>query len=252
MKALESSAGSKVCVKSLKFNIGLCVILTSFPVCAVECQWWQTKVKAASVPTHRRLGQPVEKHLRKEHCREKWVGADTYVKQLRSEPVQNWPHKEVFKRWARSEMEILLQLLPSLPAWTEVDKYKFHRSKKADVANNPARSELVNGLIILYDSFFSQTNQASIVIHEVAHHHYQRLSHDDREAFKGLSGWTSKVDFKSRTVLEHPPTKLIKPDSSTSVDEDFSNHVEEYFRSSSKYKKSHPELHKFFTERLSK
>jgi hypothetical protein len=52
-------------------------------------------------------------------------------------------------------------------------------------------------------------------------------------------------------VSEYPPRKLIKPDSSTSIEEDFTNHIEEFFESPKGYQASYPLLHKFFIERKS-
>lgn len=65
-----------------------------------------------------------------------------------------------------------------------------------------------------------------------------------------MSGWSQRIDFKNRKVFEQPPIKLIKPDSSEGIEEDFSNHVEEFYIAPDKYKKSYPLIYNFLKARL--
>lgn len=239
-------------MRSSKLVAMIGILFFSSPLFAVECQWWQIHVDGSTIPRHPRKDHTVRHHPRKEHCRERWKGADTYIKKFRNEPIKGWPHKEKFKAWTRAETEALLQILSTLPAWVETDQYQFFRAAKSDIKDNPARSELIHKSIILYDSFFIEKNKSRIIVHESAHHLYQRLGQTDKDTFKNLSGWFPRVDFQTRNVFEHPPVKLIKPDSSISIEEDFTNHVEEFFNSPSGYQKSHPQLHTFFIGRLSK
>lgn len=234
------------------FVVLLGILFFASPASALECKWWQTQVDGSTIPRHPRQGHSVRQHPRNEHCREKWKGADTYIKQFRNDPIKGWPHKEIFKAWTKSETESLLQLLSSLPSWAEANQYQFYRALKSDIADNPARSELIHKSIIFYDSFFIEKNKPAIIVHESAHHLYQRLGQNDKDTFKNLSGWFPKVDLQTRSVFEHPPIKLIKSDSSTSVEEDFTNHVEEFFKSPNNYQKSHPQLYKFLNGRFNK
>ncbi len=237
-------------MKFLKFNLLLVITLFSSHGLAIECEWWQIPIKGSTISQYPRETHIVRKHPRKEHCREKWKGADTYIKQFRNDPIKGWPHKEVFKPWTRKEMEILLRLLPTLPAWTEINRYQFFRAINSDTIDNPSRSEVTYGSIILYDLFFSQQNKAAIITHESAHHLYKKLSPSDIDIFRTLSGWTYEISFEKRQVFKNPPKNLIQPDSAIGEEEDFTNHVEEFFKAPKSYPKAYPSIHKFLKERL--
>lgn len=162
----------------MKFLLFLILYIPS--VYSVECRWWQTKYSAASV----------DKHPRKEYCRNKWKDADIYFKQFSDDPIVGWSHKEeVFKKWERSEMQLLLEILPTLPAWTEVKSYNFRRAKNSMYKKNSASSELTNKSIILYDLFFKEKNKKSIIVHESSHHIYKKLGPEGVNEFVDLSGW---------------------------------------------------------------
>ena len=205
--------GKKVFVKFFKFSSLLSFVLLTLPGWAIECQWWQTQVDGSTIPQHPRESHTVKKHPRSEHCREKWKGADTYIKQIKNDPIKGWPHKEVFKAWTRAEMETLLRLLPTLPEWTGVSKYHFYRAIKSDTTGNPARSEFTYGSIILYDLFFSRQDKAAIIAHESAHHLYKKLFPSEIDTFRTLSGWTFKPNYQKRQVFKYPPRTPIQPDS---------------------------------------
>jgi len=55
---------------------------------------------------------------------------------------------------------------------------------------------------------------------------------------------------KGGKVYEIPPKVLIKPDSSLSKEEDFSNHVEEFYVSPELYAKKYPRIHQFLKGKL--
>jgi hypothetical protein len=95
----------------------LCIFF-SLDANALECQWWQTKVKAATISQHSREGNTVSQHPRQEHCREKWKGADLHIKQFTNNPIPRWGKKsENFKKWNNSEIQTVLELLTKLPKW---------------------------------------------------------------------------------------------------------------------------------------
>jgi hypothetical protein len=105
----------------------LLMILSLFilsPAHAVKCEWWQTKYSAASVDKHPRQGtRGVQEHPRKEYCRDKWKDAGLHLQQFKNEQIVGWTHKgEVFKKWNRTEIQTLLEILPKLPVWTEIKK----------------------------------------------------------------------------------------------------------------------------------
>ncbi|HXH32758.1 MAG TPA: hypothetical protein VNJ01_18315 [Bacteriovoracaceae bacterium] len=232
-----------------KFVTLLSISFFSLPISALECQWWQTKVKAHAVQKHQREGNTVSKHPRQEHCREKWKGADIYIKQFKNVPIEGWPHKETFKTWTGPEIETLLKVFASAPDWAGLSNYEFYRALKSDVVSNPARSEITYKSIILYDSFFSRNDKLTIIVHESAHHLYRSLGPAGINEFTNLSGWQLETNQK-RQVFERPPERLIKPDSAISKEEDFANHLEEFYRSSNSYQKSNPTLYKFMNGRF--
>lgn len=217
---------------------------------SVECQWWQIKVSASDVDKHPRQQTTVRQHPRVEHCRNKWKDADIYIQQFKDDPIIGWSHKgEVFKKWSRDEIQLVLEILPTLPSWTESRNYNFRRAKKSMYKGNPATSELVNKSIIIYDQFFKEQNKKSVIVHESSHHIYQNLGPNGVSEFVDLSGRKLEVD-KAGKVYEIPPKVLIKPDSSVSKEEDFSNHVEEFYVSPDSYAKKYPRIHQFLKGRL--
>jgi hypothetical protein len=217
---------------------------------SVECQWWQIKVSASDVDKHPRQQTTVRQHPRIEHCRNKWKDADIYIKQFKDDPIIGWSHKgEVFKKWSRDEIQLVLEILPTLPSWTESRNYNFRRAKNSMYKGNPATSELVKESIIIYDQFFKVQNKKSVIVHESSHHIYQNLGPNGVSDFVDLSGWKLEVD-KAGKVYEIPPKVLIKPDSSVSKEEDFSNHVEEFYVSPESYAKKYPRIHLFLKGRL--
>lgn len=216
---------------------------------SVECQWWQSKVSASDIDKHPRQQTTVRQHPRVEHCRNRWKDADVHIKQFFDDPIIGWSHKgEVFKKWDRSEMQLILEILPTLPSWAEVKNYNFRRAKDSMYKGNPASSELTNGSIIIYDQFFKENNKKSIVVHESSHHLYKKVVPKDIADFLSMSGWVVEVTPDGK-VYESPPEKLIQPDSASEKDEDFANHVESYYQNPKSYKASYPKLYDFFKQR---
>lgn len=217
---------------------------------SLECQWWQTKVSASDVDKYPRKKTIVRQHPRVEHCRNKWKDADIYIKQFKDDPIVGWSHQgEIFKKWSRDEIQLVLEILPTLPSWTKISNYNFQRAKDSLHKGNPATSELVHKSIIFYDEFFKEQNKKSVIVHESSHHIYQDLGPGGVNEFVDLSGWKLEVD-KAGRVYEIPPKVLIKPDSSVSKEEDFSNHVEEFYVSPESYAKKYPGIHQFLKGRF--
>ena len=119
----------------------------------------------------------------------------------------------------------------------------------AGIAGGIATSELVHKSIIIYDQFFKEKNKKSVIVHESSHHIYKNLGPDGVKEFVDLSGWGLEVDIAGQ-VFEIPPNVLIKPDSSISKEEDFSNHVEEFYSWPETYAKRYPKIHQFLKGRL--
>ncbi len=214
----------------------------------LECKWWQIKVSEASVNNHQRQGVNVKNHPRTEHCRSKWPNADVYIKQFKDEQSISTARNK-FKKWTRNEIKILLEIFSDLPRWTALENYTFVRALNSNIKGNPAASDIKSKSIIIYDQFFNENNKSSIIVHESAHHIYQNLGPAGVRKFSDLSGWDLEVD-KNGKVFEIPPKSLLKPDSSVSKDEDFSNHVEEYFHNPRSHKIRYPNLHEFLKGKL--
>lgn len=233
-------------------KIVFALIILSIPLAssALECPWWQSKVSASNVDKHPRQQTTVRQHPRVEYCRNKWKDADLYIKQFKSEPIPGWLHKgEAFKKWSRGEIQVVLEILSTLPSWTQIPNYNFRRAKDSIHKGNPATSELIHKSIILYDQFFKEPNKKSVIVHESSHHIYKNLGPDGVKEFADLSGWELEVD-KTGKVFEIPPKVLIKSDSSVSKEEDFSNQVEDFYDSPEAYAKKYPKIHQLFKGKL--
>jgi hypothetical protein len=141
----------------------------------------------------------------------------------------------------------MLEILPTLPSWTEAQNYYFRRAKDSIYKDNPAASELTNGSIIFYDLFFKEKNKKSILVHESSHHLYKKVSPKDTADFLSMSGWSVEVTEDGK-VYESSPKKLIRPDSAAEKDEDFANHLESYYQNPRPYKNSYPKSGYFFNQ----
>lgn len=84
-------------------------------------------------------------------------------------------------------MQLILEMIPTLSSWTEIQNLNFRRAKDSMYKGNPAASELTNGSIILYDLFFKENNKKSVIIHESSHHLYKKVAPKLYEFFKQRS-----------------------------------------------------------------
>lgn len=215
---------------------------------ALDCQWWQTKVKATSISQHQREGHTVSKHPRQEHCRERWKGADRYVDQFKDDPILGWGKKsETFKKWKRVEIQAVLEVFPNLPTWAQIGNYAFRRADKSIHEENPATSELTKKTIILYDKFFTYEDKLGAIGHEVSHFLFPNLSPSELLEFSELSGWD--VEVKDDQVYVLPPKKPLKPDSVINKEEDFTNHMEIYISSPKQLRERNPKIFDFLSKR---
>jgi hypothetical protein len=205
-------------------------------------------VDGSTISGHPRQGHPVKQHPRSEHCRERWKGANQYINLFKDRTIPGWNPKEKLKKWERKEIQMLLEIMASVPEWSIFSSYHFFRAEKSIHERNHATEGKTSGAIVLYDSFFHSSDQSAIIVHESSHGLYDRLSPDQMNEFAKLSGWALEVD--KMKVYEIPPKVLIQPDSALNREEDFANHVEEFFRNPSEYEKKFPNLFQFFKKRL--
>jgi hypothetical protein len=225
--------------------------LFSWESWALECPWWQIKVKASNVSQHQRKGHEISKHPRQEHCREKWKGADRYVNQFKDDPIPGWgKESETFKKWNRVEMQAVLEVLPNLPTWAQIERYTFRRADKSIHQGNPATSELTKKTIILYDNFFAYKDKLGAIGHEASHFVFQELTDLEVTEFEKLSGW--EIEAKDRKVYVIPPKNPLMPDSVLNTEEDFTNHAEMYISIPANLKKTNTKIYEFFLKRFPK
>lgn len=234
--------------KHLNQIIIIAGFLYSWESSALECQWWQTKVKATTIPQHHREGHVVSKHPRQEHCREKWQGADRYINQFKDDPISGWSNKgESFKKWSRSEIQTVLELIPKLPEWTKIEQYTFRRADKSIHQGNPATSELTKKTIILYDKFFTYKDKLGAIGHEASHFLFPSLSPGELTEFADLSGWG--VEVRNDKIYVLPPKKPLQTDSIINKEEDFTNHMELYISNPKILKEQNPKMYELLLKR---
>jgi hypothetical protein len=72
---------------------------------------------------------------------------------------------------------------------------------------------------------WNATDKRSIVIHEMSHIAFPSIDPIHKLEFIHASGWTTDSDFKPVA-----PQKLLMPDSKDSIDEDFANYLETFYK----------------------
>lgn len=196
-------------------------------VYAIECNWWQFKVREHSVRQHQRNGHVISKHERVEHCKERWPRADLYSPYLSNSKPSQWPFNEHFKPWTYLQAEIISKELDKISKLINLKLITFHRASSSIIKGNPSTTNIINNQIIIYDSFFTKKDKNRILIHELGHIIYTNLAAQDKDEFEKSSGW--HLDIINGKVFNIPPTNPIISDSKTSPDEDFANYYELFF-----------------------
>lgn len=215
---------------------------------ALECQWWQTKIKPHQVRKYDRNGVPVSALPRQEHCRETWKHSDKVVATFVDSPPSIWTKEERFRPWTKKEMSEVLAAYEKLPEWLLFLHKSFHRAEVSSKSNkNPAAADKTTDSVTIYNEFYKRPNKAGIVGHEMAHLLFKRLSSDDIATFTVLAGWTLRVE--GNQVYEDPPGKVLIKDSTVNKEEDFANLIAIYFTEPAKLKVHNPKLFDHFQER---
>ena len=228
--------------------IFLYILNFSYPTLALNCEWWQSKVKANDVDKHERSGYDVKAYHRDEHCREKWPGGDKYAPSLQNKKPLDWSQKEIFVYWNDQVAQKLILILNEMPTWIDLRPFKYHRAVKSIFPGNPTSSNQNN--IAFYDLFFKLKNRKEIVAHELAHFYYKSLGLNALEDFAILSGWTYKI-VKNK-VYESPPKNLIQADSSVDKEEDFANYFGLFIDKPDFVKKYNIKAYDFLNKRYNK
>lgn len=235
----------------MRFVIAALSLFVLSPSYALECQWWQTKVRSHVVNKHERNGAPVSSHNRHEHCREIWKHADKIISTFKDSPPPNWTKEEKFKVWSQKDKREVLKAYETLPEWL-LDLHKsFNRADTSSKsAKNPAASDKTTDSVTIYDEFYKRSKKEAVIGHEMAHLLFKRLSADDISSFMDIAGWTLKVEGDQ--VFEVPPSKVLMQDSVINKEEDFANSIEIFFTDPSRLKNHNKKLFDFFQKRFSK
>lgn len=189
----------------------------------VPCEPYEIYIREQWIDAYTKLdGTKVSAHSRDAHCRE--IERSNYFQDSTNQTFKNIKPK--IKRWNATEKKIVQENLALLPPW--LSKYYLAEILRGDVGGspkNPAASFAFTRTLIVFDRFFKEKEKRDIIIHEMAHIAFSSIDPTQKLEFIRVSGWTIDDDF--RPV---PPQKLLMPDSKDSIDEDFSNYLETFYK----------------------
>lgn len=216
----------------------------------LTCNWWQFKRSETIVNKNPKPNAKLRRHPRRETCVDRWKNSSLFMHRFSDKPPEYWDSStEIFKTWMTSEKETILSAINETPDYSEMENFYFYRAVKSEFAENPATIDTGTRSVAFFDVFFKSEKKSKILVHESGHYLYLKLSAPDKDKFLFLSGWSPD---KNKPSVLAPPLNLIQDDSKNSHDEDFANHLEEYYSSPEKYKKQRPLLFDFFNNRFKK
>jgi hypothetical protein len=215
---------------------------------ALECPWWQTKVRSHPIKESHEKGYKVSAHEKGEFCRNRWTYADFFIQNIKDTAEAQVTLDEKVKPWTKTEKIVLLQELAKTSEVYEMKNYHFYRSNMDAYAPNPAVSYPLTRSIVLFDKFFIVAKKDDILVHESGHYLFSKLSKLDSKEFDDASGGTTMIIQKVK--IRVPPKKLIKPDSSESLDEDFSNYLEIHYSNKALLKNENSKVFNFLAKRF--
>jgi hypothetical protein len=217
---------------------------------ALTCNWWQFKRSETIVNKNPKPKAKLRSHPRRETCVDRWKNLSLFMHRFSDKPPEYWDSSiAVFKTRMTFEKEAILSAINETPDYSEMENYYFYRAVKSEFAGNPATIDTKNRSIAFFDVFFKVEKKSKILVHESAHYLYFKLSPSDKDQFLSLSGWSPD---KTEPSTLTPPLNLIQDDSKNSHDEDFANHLEEFYSSPEQYKKQRPLPFDFFNSRFKK
>jgi hypothetical protein len=167
-------------------------------------------------------GTKVTAHTRNAHCRE--IERSNYFQDSSNQNFANINPK--IKKWNANDKNIVQETLALLPPW--LSKYHLAEILRGDVGGsprNPAASFAPTRTLLIFDQFFKEKDKRSIIIHEMSHIAFPSIDPIHKLEFIHASGWTTDSAF--RPVA---PQKLLTPDSKDSIDEDFANYLETFYK----------------------
>lgn len=178
------------------------------------------------------------------YCRSKSKAADYWANYISNGRPDNWPNsKEVFRTWAKQDIEMVLDALSLVPEllWRPV---QFYRAGKSIYKGNSASRFM--GSVVLYDGAVADRKKLGrIIAHELAHEMYDGFSSVDQTGYKIIAGWkTVRVgaEIKDQAMDRH----FVARDGDQSPDEDFANNMEYFIFEPVRLRLASPKIFNWF------
>lgn len=197
---------------------------------ALQCEPNQIFIREQRIESYEKSsGESVDGHSRSAHCRD--LNRTNYFKDSTTQNIKN--KKIKFKKWKPEEKNKIDIILKNTPEWLRQFAIAELLRADTDGTNNPASSIALTKTLIIYDKFFTSANKEQIITHEIAHFTVLDLTEKEILEFTDSSGW--QIDRSKGIKI--PPQKLVLPDSSESVFEDYANQIEIYHFNPSELKR---------------
>ncbi len=211
----------------MKIFIHLVLLITPLFATSANCPLGEYSVKSHNRRAYVRAdGTFVNATVVSSHCRKQRESDNYWHDKFEISRPSDWPHKqEILKSWTVEEKERVLDAICELPdsIWKN-SKYKLYRMKKSKDGKNPATS--ANGILVLYDTAFTQKNVLSRVIaHEFAHEVYGNLKSSDAQDYHFATNWF-EVNTNGKRLRLARKDGFVADDGRVSPEEDFANNLE--------------------------
>lgn len=211
------------------------LFLFSSPIFALECPEGQYLVSAHPRTSYYRSdGTFVNSAKVESHCRP--YSFNKPLKLLfKSKIPERWPYQlEIFKEWSKLEKKEIENVISNLPkSLQELGEISIYRSVKSSFPNNPSASGPDESIIVLYDGAKKYGYQ-KVLVHELAHILWSKLSSEDRDEYFLNASWDKKTG-KYKNSREN----FSEADGKSNPEEDFANNIE-HILTNKKYKENIP------------
>lgn len=218
------------------------ILLFSFSAHAspLPCTEWQVKVRTHPVKKYKREdGTEYSKTTREEYCRDKFPAVTHWQDRFVDTAPIDWPESdEKFKAWNQREKAAVLKSLSAQPRALRELAAKLARAVISYPPKNPGTAVKKLDMIVLYDVFFTSSNQDRILSHELSHLYLHGLDQSKLADLVEELGW--RYDKLSRRPVRLRGAPKLRQDSDQSVTEDISNHLEDFLHDESGLLKKFP------------
>lgn len=224
----------------MKILISFIIFLLSSTVFALDCKEGTYKVEGHKRSAYyKKDGTFVSGTNVASYCRHYRDDGPLKEQFLEKKP-KRWPHKkENFKKCTKEKEEKIQNILSTLPKiLTNVGKLQIYCPSKSEIQNNPATSAPTEKIIALYDLSFKMDTK-KVLIHELAHILWERMSNEEKLSYLAVSKWD--IDFQKNVYITKR-TKFSADDGVSGPDEDFSNNIEYFLVEYSKFNKDFKEI----------